>query len=356
MRKKLYIPVAVFLCLGWGFTMGCSESESRREQPKVTEETAAAKDPPQAVAHLEKARQLAGDDKYLLITERLQCREIGPDGKPTEPTRSGVNAEPTRVFDNVYYVGTTEVGGWLVTTSAGYILIDTMWGESPEQTIVPGMKKLGLDPAKIKYVLLTHYHVDHVDGAKYFQDKYGSCVLLSADDWDMLENPPSRPKAPAASPTPIESHLKTDPPKRDMVGTDGRKLTSGDTTITMVLTPGHTPGSLSFIIPVKDNGEPHMWALWGGTGPPRTLEDMKLYEASAQHFLEYTDAAKVDVAMSNHPFVDGAIERMAELRNRKPGEPNPFVIGQDAVRRYIGILGECSAVWAARKEADVDVR
>ena len=51
-----------------------------------------------------------------------------------------------------------------------------------------------------------------------------------------------------------------------MVVKDGQQLTLGDTTLTFVHTFGHTPGTMSTIVPVKDNGKPHVAALWGGTG------------------------------------------------------------------------------------------
>ncbi len=55
-------------------------------------------------------------------------------------------------------------------------------------------------------------------------------------------------------------------PKRDIEATDGQKLTLGDTTLTLYITPGHTPGTISTVFPVKDNGTPHLAALWGGVG------------------------------------------------------------------------------------------
>src|SRR4029078_1444312 len=75
-------------------------------------------------------------------------------------------------------------------------------------------------------------------------------------------------------------------PTRDMVVSDGQKLTLGDTTLTFTLTPGHTPGTVSTLIPVKDNGTPHVVAEWGGTGFnfPRAAETFKLYAASADKF------------------------------------------------------------------------
>ena len=66
-------------------------------------------------------------------------------------------------------------------------------------------------------------------------------------------------------------------PKRDIVATDGQKLTLGDTTLTLYLTPGHTPGTISTLVPVKDGGRPHLAAAWGGTAFnfPRTPENFR---------------------------------------------------------------------------------
>lgn len=130
-------------------------------------------------AEMEKARTLAGGDKYLLITQRLQSRDIGENGLPTQSPGANVTgseeyAEPTQIFDNLYYVGGTQTGSWIFTTTEGYIMIDAGYSYSPEKLIIPGMKKLGLDPAKIKYILITHAGPDHVGGAKYFQDNCGA--------------------------------------------------------------------------------------------------------------------------------------------------------------------------------------
>ena len=107
--------------------------------------------------------------------------------------------------------------------------------------ILGGFKKLNLDPANIKYIILTHGHGDHVNGAQYLQDTYKPRVILGGPDWTTLDNPNFRgPK-----------------PTRDIEGVDGQKVTLGDTTITLYLTPGHTAGTLSMLIPVKDGGRTH---------------------------------------------------------------------------------------------------
>src|SRR6185295_3122283 len=114
------------------------------------------------------------------------------------------------VTDNLYFVGQTEYSAWAVTTSAGIILVDTIYDYSVEDEVVGGLRKLGLDPATIKYAIVSHGHGDHSGGAKYLQDHFGTKVILSAEDWDLLDG---------------STGAK---PKRDMVATDGMKLTLGD--------------------------------------------------------------------------------------------------------------------------------
>ncbi len=233
--------------------------------------------------------------------------------------------EPTKVFDNLYFVGSNGVGSWLVNTSDGLILVDAMrTTEDAEDIIIPGIKKLGFDPANIKYILVTHGHGDHYGGAQYIHDNYGAQILMSAVDWNYMNthstgaNGPEFPK-----PT---THTDI---------TDGEKLTLGDTTITIISTPGHTPGCVSLIIPVTDNGTKHMVGMWGGTGLPDSIEDNEKYLNSLDYFDKFTDPAQVDAEITGHPFVDNSIQRMETLRNRKAGDPNPYAIGEDAYKAYM---------------------
>jgi len=232
----------------------------------------------------------------------------------------------------------TEFSAWAVTTSEGIIVIDPLFDYSVEDAVVGGLTKLGLDPKSIKYVLVSHGHLDHVGGAKLLQERFGARVLLAAADWDMLErdNPPYKPR-------------------RDIEITDGMKLTLGDTTLTMYLTPGHTPGTISTLIPVKDQGRPHMAAEWGGTGFNFTLTPDKprqywfpVYASSADHFRDAVTRANADVLIANHPNQDNSKAKLAALATRKPGDPHPYVIGTDAVQRYLTVADECAQAGLAR--------
>ena len=237
------------------------------------------------------------------------------------------------MFDNLYYLGQTEYTAWAVTTSAGIIVIDPLFEYSVEDEVVNGLTKLGLDPGQIKYVLVSHGHRDHVGGAKLLQDRFGARVVMSAADWDLILN--SKQSYPT--------------PTRDIVATDGQKLTLGDTSLTLYLTPGHTPGTISTLIPVKDQGRPHLAAQWGGTGFNFTITPehprpywFETYAQSANHFGDAVAKSGADVQIANHPSQDGAAAKLAALAKRKPGDPHPFVVGNATIQRYLTMVRECA--------------
>ena len=251
-----------------------------------------------------------------------------PPARTGPPARETWHVEPAKVFDNLYYVGEKEYSVWAVTTSEGIILLDTIFDYSVDEQVIGGLKKLGLDPKTIKYALVSHGHYDHSGGARFLQEKYDARVLMSVADYDLLDKNTRDPAK----------------PKRDMVVTDGMKLTLGDTTLTFYITPGHTPGTVSTLIPVKDNGQPHLAAAWGGTAFnfARSVDAFKTYTASAERFRDIVTQAGADVIISNHTVFDGSNEKIPALAKRKPGEPNPYVIGNASVRNYLTTAVECS--------------
>jgi metallo-beta-lactamase class B len=311
---------------------------------------------------LENARQLAGEDKYLQVTQKLQCNDYGPKESPVGVGRDAKNiiVEPTQVFDNLYYIGGNRTGSWLFTTAEGYFMIDAMYGDSPEKVLIPGMKKLGLDPAQLKYILITHAGPDHAGGTKYFQEHFGTRIIMSQQDWDGLLKPKAGSwvlnKAPKEQ-RPTQEREWLGPPAMDLVGADGQTLTLGDTTLTMIFAPRRANGGgLSFIVPVKDNDETHMWGTYGNAGAPRSASDRALHRQSIKHFISSMEKTKVDTITSSHPFVDGSIERMEELKDRSPGAPNPFVIGEQAAKNYLDIMDQCTALKMARNDMGLDDR
>jgi len=84
-------------------------------------------------------------------------------------------------------VGSKIHSSWALTTSQGIILIDTLFTYNSDEEIVGGLRKLGFDPAKVKYVIISHAHSDHDGGAKLMQDEYGSRIIMGGPDWDSIE-------------------------------------------------------------------------------------------------------------------------------------------------------------------------
>ena len=262
---------------------------------------------PSVASLLEEALRLTGGDPYLAITRNLQCHMPGPDGVPIDSTTNSTPrpVQPTKVFDNLYYIGSSRTGSWLFTTPDGYIMIDAMYGDSPETVTVPGMLALGLDPAKLKYILITHAGPDYAGGAKYFPEKHGTRVLMSRQDWDAMLNPAPgswvlNNRAPADRPA--SQRAWVGPPHFDLVGHDGDSLTLGGLTLKMYFTPRiSTGGGLSFIAPVTDRGEPHIWATYGNTGLSDSPAGRQLYRESVQRFMGVMEEAGVDTIIAATP-------------------------------------------------------
>src|SRR6185295_14992426 len=90
---------------------------------------------------------------------------------PGPPARETWYAEPARVADNLYFLGTKIHSAWTVVGSDGIIIIEALFDYAAKDEILDGLKKLGLDQRKVKYVLLSHAHADHDGGAKLLQDE-----------------------------------------------------------------------------------------------------------------------------------------------------------------------------------------
>jgi metallo-beta-lactamase class B len=296
-------------------------------------------------AHIAAARAAAGDDFQNLFN--FQCYGPGPGGpraaagggaqagrggragaprQEGPPERSTWYAEPVKVFDNLYFFGQSEYSVWAITTSEGIIVLDTIFDYSVEDEVAAGMKKLGLDPANIKYAVVSHPHPDHDGGARFLQEHYGTRVIMSPADWDVLDKRTNGTK-----------------PKRELEATDGQKLTLGDTTLTLYITPGHTPGTISVVFPVKDNGLPHLAALWGGVGLNTDRESVQTYIRSAQRFSGIVRQAGADIILANHTDWDRSKINLPTLAKRAPGSPNPYIVGNAKVLNFLKVAEECAS-------------
>jgi metallo-beta-lactamase class B len=246
------------------------------------------------------------------------------------PNRAKAYLEPKKAFDDLYWMGTPSRSSWALTTSDGIIVYDTHGVYDSEDLIVGGLKKLGLDPAKVKYVIISHAHLNEVGGARLMQERYGARIVMGAGDWDLVdESVNGFPKG---------------KPKRDIVATDGMKITLGGRTVTLYLLPGHTPGTIGGIFQVHDQGKALTVAYSGGT-EFNFLNDVPhfdTYLASVRRFAAIAAAAGATIIMGNQSQFDNAAPRLRMLADRRPGEPHPLEVGAAAVARYFKIEDECA--------------
>lgn len=276
------------------------------------------------------AMKIGGSD--MQAQAKMFCTATGPQrmalarqaaGLPPMPN---VVVEPTRVFDNMYWIGMTSQNVWAITTSQGIILLDTMNSEAEARdVIVPGMKKVGLDPAQIKFIIIGHGHPgqsDHTGGALYLQKTYGAKVIMNPIDAKLVL-PTQRADRPLAVP--------------DMDASHGQKVTLGDTTLTLVHIPGHTPGTMGTIVPVKVRGASHTVIVLAATQMP-SRESLIQFE---KVFNDFAKPAKVEASLNMHANgVQSDLDFLEQIR-KNPNGPNPYFYGPEKFSRWMDIMIEC---------------
>jgi metallo-beta-lactamase class B len=93
---------------------------------------------------------------------------------------------PFKMFDNLYAVGLDFVNAYVIKTSDGLILVDTLFGPYADHT-AKAMQELGLNPKDVKYIVITHGHDDHYAGLKKMKELTGARVIMAEADWKLME-------------------------------------------------------------------------------------------------------------------------------------------------------------------------
>ncbi len=189
------------------------------------------------------------------------------------------------------------------------------------QHVIDSIKKTGTDLKDIKDILISHGHIDHWGGIDRMHELTGAPVYATEEDWKLIEQAASRPGRNGAPPPRA--------PKRDRIIHDGDTLTLGDTTLKLYVTPGHTPGVMSAEFTVYDHGVPHKAFYSGGLGG---RDGVKGFTDAMNSAARVANIPGIEVYLPNHGWNPGTdypggsiFERAEKLKNRKPGDPNPFV-------------------------------
>ncbi|PZX10986.1 metallo-beta-lactamase class B [Palleronia aestuarii] len=303
----------------------------------------AESDPDMSARHVAAAEAAAGQQLAHVLGH---CEKIGkpftiPHDKGHEMLKRLVgkgDVRSTAIFDNLVFLGTSWTTTWAIPTSDGIILIDALNNEDEaERFIEGGLREVGLDPADIKKIVVSHAHGDHYGGAAYLKEKYSAEIIMSDTDWQELEKDELQ----------FDDPLWGRPPERDVSVADGDTVTLGDTTITLLETPGHTPGTLSTIVPLTDDGTAHKAIIWGGNGlnfGPNAAQFVQMID-SQRRLAAMAGEEGFDVFLSNHKTLDATYTKLDAMESGADG--NPFVIGADQVERTFTAMSHCVAAQLA---------
>ena len=331
----------------------------------------------QTVATLQASAKAYAEEDWMGTFQRLCVATVpnaqvvtptvDPDDYPTTelPTPPGGTnprpnwyAPPAKIGDNLYFLGTRiHTTFALVASNGEIILIDDKFAYATEAEIFDGLRSLGLDPNKVRYLIISHEHGDHDGGAHLTQAAIpGVIVVYGAAAWPSV----------LARTGP---HATRHGPEND--GTDGRVITVGDVSVKIVTTPGHTPGTISLLFDFKDKGQVIKAAYVGGTAISftGTAAFYDLYLASARKFAKAAADYGADALLSNHTEFDNsyykantalALRALFGDNNRRsnqyyvPGAPaekpdsirkdvpNPYYVGQRRVLNYMGVVELCA--------------
>ena len=167
--------------------------------------------------------------------------------------------EPFRIFGNLYFIGTTFVSVHLLDTEDGLVLIDSGYPQCTYLTL-ENVRKLGFNPYDIKHIVISHGHYDHLGGARAISELTGAKTYLGRPDREYANGTLDLTWAKELG---YEYYEQFEP---DVLIDDGDVLKFGSTSIRCVLTPGHTPGVISFFFDVTDGKNTYTAAMFGGAG------------------------------------------------------------------------------------------
>ena len=233
------------------------------------------------------------------------------------------------IFDDLLIVAQRDTNCFVLRTQAGLIVIDAIWpAKQAFDAIIAAIVDVGWRPADLKKLVLTHGHVDHTGCGKWLVQQYGVETCLSQVDDCFWRDCPAKPARPETwKDYEIDHYLQ-----------DGERLVLGEKEIEVVSTPGHTPGCLSYLFDVTENGKTYKAALWGGTTPPRDAALVPQYLQSLRRFTALAKRRGVTVALSNHTAIDSGLQRIAYAQKRLAYLPNIYIVGEEGFLRYCEVF------------------
>lgn len=225
--------------------------------------------------------------------------------------------EPYRVFDNVWNVGINWVSAYLIRTTEGWVLLDTLH-EPFVDRLFENIKSVGVNLDEIKLVLMTHGHFDHVGGYYKLRPVLKNAkFVMSERGWkEAIEY--ARKSQNGKKPWKMDETI-------GVVAKDGDQFKLGANVFTLLETPGHTWGTSSYTYFVEYAGQTHRALTIGGQGlnAIEGIEQIDAYIASMKRLSE--ESLGIDVDLTAHPFSTGLADLISTIRTLKATDTHPLV-------------------------------
>lgn len=294
--------------------------------------------------HRDAATRNAGGDAFLLKYARAFYCNLADDNNQiviasrgwNNTTGTGTNAQyripMLQIFDDVWFVGNHYVGQYLMKLDDGLVQVDAANNANEAATFnYPAMLSLGLSAGyPLKAVFLTHGHFDHDGGASWLKTNLATQVFLGSAD--------ATGKAYA-------------PELIDSTNLAVRQTSIGGKNFWVLPTPGHTVGSTSAVLEVKDWGQTRRVLINGGQSMTNSIPAVAQYLDSIERTYTMVKALNVEGVMTPHIYWDGEGEKIRDIQANGRSQPSQHIYGHEAVVRQMVIARDCSAAWLSRLDA-----
>lgn len=273
-------------------------------------------------------------EEYLERQEKLRKNPM---------SRYWINQEsryvkPFQMYGNLYYVGDSWVCAHVVDTGEGLLLFDAgNCGGGATAMLVQAIWEMGFNPADVKWLVLSHGHVDHIGAVNFFKRMFGTKIYLGAKDAQMYREHPEFALVQESTDYMDELFVP------DVEIHEGDVIRFGNTEVEFHEAPGHTPGVISCFFNVTDGKETKRVGYYGGFGF-NTMQKNYLLEIGDTGYsmretylrsIEKVIDEKVDIFMPNH-CVNVDLLNKRQFMIEHPDEPNPFV-DEYAWKKYLQI-------------------
>ena len=238
--------------------------------------------------------------------------------------------EAFKIWEGLYFVGTEPASSHIIDTGQGLIMIDSGYQHSL-YSVIDGIYSVGLNVHDLKYILHTHGHIDHFGATRALVELTGAKTAIGELDKKYATGELDLSYAKELEMDYIETF------EPDILLKDGDVITLGNTTITSVATPGHTPGAMSYFFNVGNGEKEYRVALMGGVGTNTMCKEyLDKYDLSYElrkKFLEVMDRLKnenVDIFLGNHTIHNNTVGKYQEICEGNKGA----FINPDAWREH----------------------